>query len=712
VVTLSDLVRYFRRYWKKAVMVAAPLAVFTFLGLGFGEKVYEAEARLLLRIQDTNVFAFNEMGHRPVTELSAPMLVNNHRNELKARRYMEYVWERLPEAERLAFIEKDLKMEKSWHRKLREAIGLAEVLKPAPPKDLFLAKLEKATRVEPIKESHIIRVQVRHTDRQLVASVANHYVGDYIRYMAEQESGTSKAASTYLEERSKELLNRVMESERELDAYRKANNLFEDTAAKDVYGDQARQITTLLTDARKQHSQIQNDHEAVKRAMAAGRDLIEVKIIADNSDVSNVRKLLDAKVSERAPIAADCGPRHPKMVALNKVIETLQLTLNRNIDAAVAIVAREEEKLAAQVKDIEKQLNEARAKALDTSDENSEQNRLAKRVEANRKLYEDVMMRREQADLTGDFKENGLLRVADVASAPEKPVKPSKPIAALASIIVFGLVMFGVPVGAGMYADHLAPVLRGEQNVSAQSSAIMHSPRADVPPAAQQDTAVIAVLPDVDAGTPSMLLTELLRPSANGAAASLQSLTTGLEHRAMSRNGPGIVLVTSAGQGEGKSILATALSATFCSQGRSVFLVECNPAAPSLSQWLPGTPPNSAWASDMESLRYGTSGLFVLPAHDLPSSQMSELVDGFRSWIARAQNSGKVDWIILDSASLLHNFADVAPLVSLATDMVFVHDQAISSATKVKAALNMVKPMLGEDVLRGLVLNRQNVTRA
>ena len=709
VITVSDLVRYFRKHWKLAALIAVPLAVFTFLGLGFGQKIYESEARLLLRIQDQNVFAFNEMGHRPVTELSAPMLMNNHRNELKARRYLEYLWDSLSEEERLAFISEELTATKSWHRSLRESLGLAEVLKTPVPKDVFVTKLEKATRVEPIKDSHIIRVQVRHSDAALSATVANHYVEDYIHYMADQDSGTAKAASHYLDDRSKELLTRLVESERELDAYRKAHNLIEDSAGKDVYGDQVRQLTALLTDTRKMHSQAKNDKEAIARAVSSGRDLCEVKIIADNSDVSNVRKLLDGKLAERAALQADCGPRHPKMVALNKTIETLQLSLNRNMDSAVAMVSREEEKYANQVLDIQAQLDKARTTALDTSDENSEQNRLLKRVEANRKLYEEVMMRREQADLTGDFRDNGLLRVADIASAPQKPVKPSKPIAALASIVVFALILLGMPVGMGMYGDHLAPALRGDGDADARpgSAAIMNHLRAEAPPSAPE-TPVIAALPDVTASTPAALLTELLRPGPNGAAAALQQLTTGLEQRAWSRQGPGVILVTSAGQGEGKSILATALSAQFCSQGRSVFLVECNPAAPSLHQWLPGTAPNCAWASDMEALRYGTSSLFVLPAHDLPSAQMSELMDGYRSWIARAQNSRKVDWIILDAASLLHNFADVAPLVTLATDLIFVHDQAVSSATKVKAAMNMVKPMLGDDVMRGLVVNRKN----
>jgi MinD-like ATPase involved in chromosome partitioning or flagellar assembly len=129
--------------------------------------------------------------------------------------------------------------------------------------------------------------------------------------------------------------------------------------------------------------------------------------------------------------------------------------------------------------------------------------------------------------------------------------------------------------------------------------------------------------------------------------------------------------------------------------------------APSAHQWLPNVHPDSADAHDVEDLRYGGTNLFVLPASGLPSDQVSELIDGYRFWIDRAAQAG-IDWIILDTASLLKSFTDVAPLAPLATEVLFVHDQAISSKAQVHAALNLIRPMLGADVHRSLVMNRQS----
>ena len=79
-----------------------------------------------------------------------------------------------------------------------------------------------------------------------------------------------------------------------------------------------------------------------------------------------------------------------------------------------------------------------------------------------RDLYQKIRLRMNQAELTGEFKENGLLRVADVATPPGNPATPSIALAGIASMMLFGLVFLGVPVGWGLAEDHLVPALRSQ----------------------------------------------------------------------------------------------------------------------------------------------------------------------------------------------------------------------------------------------------------
>jgi len=132
--------------------------------------------------------------------------------------------------------------------------------------------------------------------------------------------------------------------------------------------------------------------------------------------------------------------------------------------------------------------------------------------------------------------------------------------------------------------------------------------------------------------------------------------------------------------------------------------MECNPASPSIQNWFPQAGSYSSWTNDLETLRYGASNLFLLPAHDMPSYDVSDLLDGYRAWINKAQHD--VDWIVLDGASLLRGFADVAQLAPMATDILFVHDETRTGSEQVRAALNLLRPLVRNESLRGMVINR------
>ena len=79
------------------------------------------------------------------------------------------------------------------------------------------------------------------------------------------------------------------------------------------------------------------------------------------------------------------------------------------------------------------------------------------------------------------------------------------------------------------------------------------------------------------------------------------------------------------------------------------------------------------------------------------------MLDGYRAWIERARH--QVDWVILDVAPVLRNFADVAPLAPLATDVVVVHNPTIISQAKLRAAMSLLQPMMSSSALRGLILH-------
>lgn len=747
-ISISDLIGYIRRGWLLGALVGLMLGMAAFAYLGMGMKIYQAESQLLLRLQGDNPFAMEGLSGSILSDLSAPMLINNHRTEMTSRRYMEYFADHYP-AQAVQLIAKRESETLGRKDQLLKAIGLYRAGEPNPARETFIDMLSSNVVVEPLKESHVLRVQVRDRDAGLAADIANRYVGLYIEYIADNEAQRSRDASSYLEAESREAYKRVREAEEKLAGYRKANGILEDVETKDVSTERVRQLNLALTEARVRLSRAQNDEQSLNAALQGGRSLLDVKLVAENATVADTRKQLDAKVAQRASLT-QLGRRHPAMIALNSEIDALQQSLDKAVKSVVFMIQEEAKTQQRQVQDIEGQLAAAQGTAVDAGGRNVQYAQLREELRKQREWYEKIEQRRNAADLTGKFRDSGLLRVADRAVPPEKPVKPNKVMAALASSMLFGLSLIGLPVGWGLFDDHVRKHLRAkaaqprthEEELAMRGTSWTMPPQqqaattalqpvpvstpfsvapAAPPPApsfyapsmprstgllkpAEGDATTIAQLPYVHASTPEAMLTQLLKPEPTGASGALHQLTATLERHAYARGVTGgIILITSAEPREGKTVVSAALAAAFCHQGRSVFMMECNPASPALHEWFPRSRGEGAWAQDIEGLRYSHTNLFLLPGRDLPAHATNELLDGYRTWIERARS--KVDWIILDASPLLKNFANVAPLAPLATDVLIVNNPALTTPAKLRAAVALLQPMMSSSALRGMVVN-------
>ncbi|MBL9132279.1 MAG: hypothetical protein JNG86_13835 [Verrucomicrobiaceae bacterium] len=753
-ISISDLIGYIRRGWLLGALVGVLLGIMAFAYLGMGMKIYQAESQLLLRLQGDNPFAMEGMSGSILSDLSAPMLINNHRTEMTSRRYMEYFADHYPAQAVEAIAERE-SATLSRKDQLLKLVGLYKPGKPAPAREAFIDMLSASIAVEPLKESHVLRIQMRDRDPELAAEIANRYVELYIDYIADNEAQRSRDASAYLETESREALKRLREAEQKLAEYRKANGILEDVENKDVSNERVRQLNLALTEARVKLTRAENDSQALNGALQGGHGMLDVKLVADNLNVADLRKQLDAKNAQRASLT-QLGRRHPTMVALNSEIENLQAALDKAVKSVVFMIQQEVQTQQRQVQDIETQLAVAQGTAVDAGGRNVQFTQLRDDVRTQREWYDKIEQRRSAASLTGKFKDSGLLRIADRAVAPEKPVKPNTMMAALASMMLFGFSLIGLPVSWGLFNDHVRKHLRanvaqpaeGEEEIAmraAQWNPPPSSPPPDAPPPlmappqqqqppttpfsmapppapaqsfyaptmprgttllkpAAGETPTIARLPYVHAGSPEAMLTQLLKPEPVGASGALHQLTATLERQAYSRGVTGgIILVTSAEPREGKTVVAAALAAAFCHQGRSVFMMECNPSSPALHEWFPRSHGEGAWAQDIEGLRYSHTNLFLLPGRDLPAHATNELLDGYRTWIERART--KVDWIILDASPLLKNFANVAPLAPLATDVLVVNNPVLTTPAKLRAAVALLQPMMSSSALRGMVMN-------
>ena len=740
IVSLADLIAYLKRYGKLACFIALPLAGLVFFYLGFGKKVYETESKLLIRIQASNPIQFTGAPTSSgMSELSAPMIINNHRTGLKTRRYTDYLFTKLPRTQLEAFLADEGKL--GLKSRLFVAIGLEKAPKAALPEELFAGKIEKAVRIEPVKDSHILRVIVRDSDPESTANMANAYVDNYINYVSDDTFQSTKQNSEVLQRQGEEIMEKLGVAERKLQEYVKNADLLKLNATGDMGTQRAESLTRAVTEADLDLLKASISLNSLRNAAKGRGDAMGIKGVNDDPQIVELRKRLDETKAKRSALDEWCGRLHPRVVTLEKDLarlnEQILATTQGRIAEVIQAAEAEEKRLRSQAEQLHQELSTARGAALAEGSKQTTLSMLSDEVASLRDLYNQVTRSRKQTDVAREFKD-GQLAVEDIAVPPDAPISPKKSIALIASMMVFGLVGLGLPVGLGLAQDHLVPILKNSASPTPGTpppstpryssapppagpapspfTAAEHLPppvQPHLPPAQQMRigpasvsaTQILATLPELMSAEGPIQLGELLHPSPVSGGGAVTQLIALLEKQSIYRNGPGIVFITSANVGEGKSLLSSALAASLCTTGRRVFLMECNPSAPSIQNWFPQAGGYSSWTNEMETLRYGQSNLFLLPAHDLPSYEVSDLVDGYRAWIEKARP--QVDWIIMDGSSLLRGFADVAQLAPLATDVLFVHDATRCNAEQVRAALNLLRPLTSIETMRGMVMNRQ-----
>jgi len=718
VVSLADVIGYIAAYWKRGLLVAIPLAGLTFYLLGFGAKVYEAEAMLQVSIQDNALLKLDKNQGNGLSELSAVQIINNHRTGLKTRRFVDYLYGHLPSEDREAYLAGTGEL--GLKSRILIAIGAKDPPRALQQEEIFAAKLDKLVRIEPVKESHLLRVIVIDGNPHLAANLANHYVQDYINYVAEDGVSDAKSAYEQLSQKVDEAKAKLDKAETSLAEFNQKADLLKGGDSNDLSTMRAENLERARAQVEVDLLRAQERVQQLRAAVAQGQDLAGIRSTGENQQFNETqRKLIDAK-SRRDSLLEFCGPKHPKLVQAIKEIARLEKDIVQAAESDEQRLRSENDRLMAA-------LGSARGEAFDQSANRIRQKQLRDEIEGLRALHTELSQHQDRARLLSEIRSNGNLSVKDVAIAPEIPISPKKSLAFVAAMMVFGLAGLGVPVTSGLARDHLMPLLRqsakpvmAPQEAPAPpvqayappppapaAPAYAPLPSAPPPPTLMDpnSTQILASIPELMAGEGPIQLSELLHPSPLHGGNAVTQISNILERQRGHRGGTGVVLITSAYMGEGKSLLASALAAALCTMGRSVFLMECNPAAPSIQNWFPQAGAHSSWTNDLETLRYGQSNLFLLPAHDLPSYEMSDLLDGYHAWVDRARGMN-LDWVIIDAASLLRGFADVAQLMPMATDILFVHDATISNPEQVKAALNLLRPHATTETMRGMVLNR------
>lgn len=428
--------------------------------------IYEAETTIWIEEMDTSSL-FPTMAGLPVSgELKTQCEV------LKSRIIAEEVVKRLG-------LDKKMDEGGSLFSFIKERILHLEGENPSEEERFIGAvfSLQRRTRVEPIRNTDLIRLKVQDEDPTRAMEIANTMADVFVDLNLKFERGEARSIYEFTKAQIKATKERLRKAEEALKRYKETSGI---SVLDEETRGEVQKIVHLegiysQTKSARQAAQVRLEDVRTQLAELNERLAIET-IIEENKAIKDLKARLVALEMEVSALTKRYGEEDPRVIrAKDRLIETkdrlsamitdlisrktstitpylpdmvkpiyqeLMGTLIR-LETEISALEAKEDALSRTLKEYTQRLERLPAKELELA-------RLMREAEVNEKIYRLLLEKHEEARIAEAMK-IGNIRIIDPATKPLKPIKPKKTL----NTILGAFIGLFVGVGAAFLVEYL-----------------------------------------------------------------------------------------------------------------------------------------------------------------------------------------------------------------------------------------------------------------
>ena len=549
--------------------------------------------------------------------------------------------------------------------------------------DAFLGALT----VVPVRNSRLVELRFTSSEPQLAADMANALAKTYIEQNLEFKFNSSREATDWLSAQMGEQRKKVEESEAALQRYKEQHDAVAVEDRQNIVVQRLGEMNAAVTKAKTTRIEKEALYNQLK-AMQTSGSIDSFPAVLANDYVQKIKSDLGDLQRQQAQLADKYGDRHPEMIKIRTAIQSTEAKLKIEIDKIVDSVKSEYESARAQEVSLAGALDGQKFEALSLNRKGIEYSVLRREAESNRQIYESLLQRTKETGISGEFKAS-TIRVVDAAEVPKSPFLPRRE----RDVSLAGLTGLLIAVGLVFFFEYLDNRIKSPQELRATLSVPFLGM---VPAVPDQHQALITE------GVPANF------------AESIRSIRTNVLFSS-AEEGAHIVVITSAGPGEGKSVVSSNLAVSLAQAGQRVLLIDADmrrprvheifdlPQEPGLSNLLVGDCKPSEAVRKWKTVQ----GLCVLSAGMIPPNP-AELLGSKRFEEYVSTLGEHFDWVLVDSPPVLA-VSDAAVVANGASGVVFVVGADQTSRQAAREAIHQLQSAHARVI--GAVLNRVDLER-
>lgn len=537
---------------------------------------------------------------------------------------------------------------------------------PEPEREKALSRADAASLllrnlfVDPVRDSMVVHLRVEDRDPGRASLIANTVAEVYMQANVERRIEGSRDAADWLDDQRLNLKSKLEKSEVALYDFKKANDLVY-TSLEDKQTMTTQKFATIndsLTRARLKRAELTAKVRDIEEAQASGDfdRLLALDDVARSAFIIDLKKQYMASLDEKVDLSERYGDEHPRMKVAVEKLKNAHSTLKREVEILVSVRLSEYRQLLETERALAAMLASVKQEAFENSKKEIEYKRLAREEANDRQLFDLVLKRSTELDLSSLLKTNNI-RVLEKATAPSGPVRP-RPLTNLVIALAIGLL---AGMGIALLLDVLDQSVRGPGELAALGlDCLGVMSRIPVGKGPKRDRYV--------ADAPRSVLSEQLR-----------TIRTNMLFMRPD-NPPRRIVITSTFPQEGKTTTLINLGITLAQAGGRVLLVDSDMRRPRLHQSF-----GIDNAVGLSSLIVGDSdpdqaiqktdvdNLFVLPCGPIPPNP-AELLHTRRFQELIATLGERFDRVLFDS-----------PPAGVVTDAIILSNELDGTIFVVKA---------------------------
>ena len=561
----------------------------------------------------------------------------------------------------------------------------------APERELsneaIAATLTGITESRMRRGTRLIDLSVEHPNPEMAALLANSMFKEYVQLSYEQYVSSGLSANQFLVDEAEKLKKKMKASEQALQAYREDKKSVSLDDKKDIVGQKLKEMSRKVTEAKSVRISLESDLAQIRQLGSNIDALLGIASVANDPTVRDIQSNLSKFGSEFATIKQRYLPKHPKyMGTLSALTEWRNALTNAVLKIPMTIeISYRGAKSSEET--FEAALKEQEALELVLNKQKVEYDALSREVESDRGLYEAVLKKMKEGQVTKEL-QSDKLRVIQPAIAPEVPAKPQK-IKIMAAAILVGL------MGGLMLALLLNQIDSSIKSVD-QAEEFLKLP-------------VLSAIPQITSFGNSRGLVVVDDAKSIGAEA-IRTLRTSLSMLGKAEDRR-VYLFTSAIPAEGKTFCSLNYAVSMAQQGSKTLLIDGDLRRPAVEKAISGKDKKAVGVTDFilgqKSLKEivqqtGIENFAFIPA-GTTAPNPAELLGqhGIDGLVAEALLH--YDKVVIDSAPV-HAVSDTLLMLKRVQTVCLV---ARANKTPRKATLRAVQMLRqAEAPLAGLILNR------